>query len=142
MEGDVQDNDDESEDGDNDETDEDSGPGTGTGTGESKSDKDNSTLWPTSGVRNRWIHAIKESKTLGEIALGLTSFIEYGRNYGVFGDDPLDNVRSSQSKNLWTKSSKTAMTPTHKSSRLSLQDDYKRPSRQASKKISSYAEFL
>ena len=138
MEGDVSDN--ESGHGDDDETDEDTGPAVS----DSKGDNDDtSTLWPTSGVRNRWIHAVKEAKTLGEIALGLSSLVEYGRNFGAFGDDPLDGVRSTQTKNLWTKSSKTSMTPTHKTGRLSLsiEDDYKRPSRHASKKV-SYVEFL
>lgn len=109
----------------------------------------NTTLWPTSGVRNRWMKAITDSQTIGEISLGLSALIEYGRNFGVISDDVFDTSRTSNAmKYFWIKSANKNSNHTpnpknnsQKKSSMSYVDDYKRPSRAAAKKVASYAEY-
>ena len=40
-------------------------------------------LWPTGGVRARWIDALQKSRTISEVALALSTFLEHARNFGV-----------------------------------------------------------
>jgi hypothetical protein len=134
-----------------------------------KQDMDSSTLWPTGGVRTRWIASIQRAQTIGELAMGLSSLLEYGKSFGAVGEDPMELAKGSASGRFWIKctiaSSSSAATgavssATHtiaspakaKSSSRSRRansdyfDDFKRPTRNASKEASkriksSYSDY-
>lgn len=47
-------------------------------------------LWPTLEVRERWVEAVKQSRTVGELSLALTALEENTFNFGLFGEpDPV-----------------------------------------------------
>lgn len=50
------------------------------------------TLWPTNGVRMRWIESLTKSSTVSEVSLALSSLLEYSKAFGACKDDPLDGV--------------------------------------------------
>lgn len=52
-------------------------------------------LWPTIGVRKRWRESVDKSKTISEVALALTSLIEFSKAFGVCKADPSDSQTSS-----------------------------------------------
>ena len=56
------------------------------------------TLWPTGGVRSRWLDALQQSKTISEVVLALTSFLEHSRLFGMMDDDEPDLYSSNQSR--------------------------------------------
>ena len=64
------------------------------------------TLWPTGGVRSRWLDALQQSKTISEVVLALTSFLEHSRLFGMMDDDEPDLYSSNQSR---SKSSNNAL---------------------------------
>ena len=56
------------------------------------------TLWPTGGVRSRWLDALQQSKTISEVVLALTSFLDHSRLFGMMDDDEPDLYSSNQSR--------------------------------------------
>ena len=50
-------------------------------------------LWPTKGVRKRWIDAVDKSNTIGEVALSLSSLLEYSKE---FCDCKIDQCEGTQ----------------------------------------------
>lgn len=118
---------------------------------------DGLTLWPTRGVRSRWIQAVQNSQTISELALALSAFVEHARNFGVLSEEGVTDTHasSSPSKSHWSKrrlpqqssssasssaSASTGMSPRRKRTR-SMFEDIRRPVREATKKIKSYAEL-
>lgn len=53
------------------------------------------TLWPTLGVRQRWMDAVCNSLTISEVALALSSLLEHAKAFGVAGPDSQDTDLSS-----------------------------------------------
>lgn len=61
-------------------------------------------LWPTSTIRTRWRQALSQSLTVSEIALALSSFMDYCDRYGITRPDPLDASGTSLaivSRRMW-----------------------------------------
>lgn len=128
----------------------------------SRAKHDSSTLWPTGGVRSRWIAAIQQAQTIGELAMGLSSLMEYGKSFGAVGEDPVELAKGSVGR-FWTKNTTSSTSTTvaaivsspiksktssrHSRKTANYFDDFnKRPTRNASKEASkkiksSYADY-
>lgn len=63
-------------------------------------------MWPTSGVRSRWLDALLQAKTIAEVALAISAFSEYATIFGVVAEDPSDSlvIGSSSKKMLYCSS--------------------------------------
>jgi hypothetical protein len=46
------------------------------------------TLWPTYEVRQRWLAALNNSQTVGEVGLALLAFLEQAQAFGALAKDP------------------------------------------------------
>jgi hypothetical protein len=53
------------------------------------------TLWPSGVVRSKWLTAVQQSNTIGEVSLALSCFTGYAKRFDVTNDDPLDGLNSS-----------------------------------------------
>jgi hypothetical protein len=61
-------------------------------------------LWPSLNIRTRWIKAVSDSCTVSELALALSSFMDYCERYGISSPDPLDASGTSLSlvsRRMW-----------------------------------------
>jgi hypothetical protein len=64
-------------------------------------------LWPSLDTRNRWRHALSQSHTVSEVALALSSFMDYAERFGITSPDPLDAYGTSLSlvsRRMWRES--------------------------------------
>jgi hypothetical protein len=43
-------------------------------------------------VRSRWLEALQRSKTLSEVALALSSFVEYSKNFGLLYEEEVEET--------------------------------------------------
>lgn len=67
------------------------------------------TLWPNTTVRNKWIQNVESAQLVGELALALNIFVEYCRNFGVIGVNPLEDtwgkstnsIEATSQKHMW-----------------------------------------
>jgi hypothetical protein len=46
-----------------------------------------STLWPTAGVRSRWLDVLRRSKTVSEVAVALSAFLQHAKTFGIWEED-------------------------------------------------------
>lgn len=51
-----------------------------------------SKLWPSLGVRQRWRKAVSNAATVSELALGLSSLMDYANDFGVVSPDSTDSA--------------------------------------------------
>ena len=72
---------------------------------------DHKTLWPTVGVRSRWIEAVRGANTTGEIAFALQAFSEHCRGFGLLAEDLIDNGSSQRVRMFVTSSSSSSASP-------------------------------
>lgn len=56
------------------------------------SDSERHTLWPNTTVRNKWMQSVEGTQLVGEVGLALNILIEYCRNFGVIGANPLEDT--------------------------------------------------
>ena len=84
-------------------------------------------LWPCKEVRQRWIKCLNASKTVSEVALALSGFIDHCKAFNALGPDPLD---------LYGMNKSTSGMYTGRSSRLTRQETGT-PSRGAALKAKS-----
>lgn len=64
-------------------------------------------LWPSLDTRNRWRQALSQSHTVSEVALALSSFMDYAERFGITSPDPLDAYGTSLSlvsRRMWRES--------------------------------------
>jgi len=98
-------------------------------------------LWPTKGVRKRWIDAVDKSNTIGEVALSLSSLLEYSKE---FCDCKIDQCEGTQRPTTSIYGT-NRIVGTNKSSkkRKANDDDFHdngRQQRAAAKRVINYAE--
>jgi hypothetical protein len=79
-------------------------------------------LWPSLNIRTRWIKAVSDSLTVSELALALSSFMDYCERYGITSPDPLDATGTSlslASRRMWREVGRESIsrTPAKASSR-------------------------
>lgn len=109
------------------------------------------TLWPTAGVRMRWLEALQRSRTVSEVAMALSTFMEHSRSFGMMDDSDSSDVHNSKSdQSLWGKSkgSKKAApapgpSPYKRKGKSSVSDAHNeggRARRAAARSVLSYAE--
>lgn len=109
------------------------------------------TLWPTAGVRARWLDTLQRSRTVSEVAMALSTFIGHSRSFGIM--DEFDQLEGSPTKGgkvtLWVKSKAKAATPVpgaspyRRKGKSSVSESFidgGRATRAASRRILSYAE--
>ena len=77
-------------------------------------------LWPCKEVRQKWIKFLIASKTVSEVALALSAFVDHCKAFNALGPDPLDLYGMNKSKG--------GMYTTNRSSR-SLHQGLNTPSR-------------
>jgi hypothetical protein len=64
-------------------------------------------LWPSLDTRHRWRQALSQSCTVSEVALALSSFMDYSERFGISSPDPLDaygTTLSLVSRRMWRDS--------------------------------------
>ena len=108
------------------------------------------TLWPTAGVRARWLETLQRSRTVSEVAMALSTFIEHSRSFGIMDEyDALDSSPTKGGKvTLWVKSKAKAApvpgaSPYRRKGKSSVSESFidgGRATRAASRRVLSYAE--
>lgn len=110
-----------------------------------------STLWPTAGVRARWLEALQRSRTVSEVAMALSSFIDNARSFGMMDErDLIDNTPRVHTSTVWVKSERgrssapvPGASPYKRKGKSSVSDTLAeggRAQRAAAKRVMSYAE--
>jgi hypothetical protein len=110
-----------------------------------------STLWPTAGVRARWLEALQRSRTVSEVAMALSSFIDNARAFGMMDEhDLIDNTPRVHTSTVWVKSDRgrnaapvPGASPYKRKGKSSFSDTLAeggRAQRAAAKRVMSYAE--
>lgn len=110
-----------------------------------------STLWPTAGVRARWLEALQRSRTVSEVAMALSSFIDNARSFGMMDEhDIIDSAPRVPTSTVWVKSERgrnaapvPGASPYKRKGKSSVSDTLAeggRAQRAAAKRVMSYAE--
>jgi hypothetical protein len=103
------------------------------------------TLWPTAGVRMRWLEALQRSKTVSEVAMALSTFMDHSRAFGIMDDSDSAEGRSSKSESKGGRRAAPAPGPSPykrkgKSSVSDTHNEGGRARRAAARTVLSYAE--
>jgi hypothetical protein len=64
------------------------------------------TLWPTYEVRQRWLAALNNSQTVGEVGLALLAFLEQAQAFGALAKDP-----AAEAQHLKPRQARLALKP-------------------------------
>jgi hypothetical protein len=110
-----------------------------------------STLWPTAGVRARWLEALQRSRTVSEVAMALSTFIDNARAFGMMDEhDLIGNTPRVHTSTVWVKSERgrnavpvPGASPYKRKGKSSFSDTLAeggRAQRAAAKRVMSYAE--
>jgi hypothetical protein len=90
------------------------------------------TLWPTFEVRQRWMAALSNAQTIGEVGLALNAFLEQAEAFGMLAPDPF-----AQEQVLKPRQAKLAVKPSaYKVDHYSVDDsppDSPQPARSSSR---------
>jgi hypothetical protein len=109
------------------------------------------TLWPTAGVRQKWLEYVTKLNTIGELSFALTSLYEFSKCFGVAINDPLDSASSRPKGSLYSsfgfdrKRSK-CLSPSKKNSKTSkngkFDEDYdnRNPTRSTRNRSVNYSD--
>jgi hypothetical protein len=103
------------------------------------------TLWPTKGIRMRWIESLAKSNTIGEVSLALTSLLEYSKAFGACKEDPLEGVGPRPTTSIYGGHRIINKQLNNAKKRKSIDDDNiyaetGRVQRSAARKVINYAE--
>ena len=111
------------------------------------------TLWPSGGVRARWLDALQQSKTISEVVLALSSFLEHSRLFGMMDEEEPEQHTSNNSKrkssNIITKNNDiksksinnvVLSSPYRRRGKRHVEPEMGRTQRAAARRIVSYAE--
>lgn len=49
-------------------------------------------------MRSRWLEALQRSKTLSEVALALSSLVEYSKSFGLMNEEEIEEMTSKQGR--------------------------------------------
>ena len=109
------------------------------------------TLWPTTGVRQRWLECVTKSNTVGELSFALAALYEFSRCFGVASADPLDTASSRSKGSLYSsfgvdKKRLNNLSPSKKIGKMSrsskYNDDYdnRNPTRSTRNKSVNYSD--
>ena len=97
-----------------------------------------STLWPTAGVRARWLDALQRSKTISEIAMALGALLEYSRVFGMMLEEEVTVL--GKRKQVPKISFVPGASPYKRKGKGHVEQEGGRTQRAAARRVVSYAE--